>query len=165
MSRPPRLASGSPCTASRTLWKTNSAAPSAALIKTLPLKPDARVPPKWHPRHYRPAVAGADETVGPPVLHHLDAADDRGRLLAANRLRRMLVHRDHLRRLFDLGPFSGARGGQRRVDPILDTDEDDVHAQLAMRLDAARHDLLGGESTAHRIKPDFHFGLTSEGSD
>ena len=116
-------------------------------------------------RHYRPAVAGADETVGPPVLHHLDAADDRGRLLAANRLRRMLVHGDHLRRLFDLGPFSGARGGQRRVDPILDTDEDDVHAQLAMRLDAARHDLLGGEITAHRIKRDFHCGLTSEGSD
>jgi len=34
-----------------------------------------------------------------------------------------------------------------------------------MRLDAARHDLLGGEITAHRIKRDFDCGLTSEGSD
>src|ERR1700687_867373 len=114
-------------------------------------------------RHDRSAVPRAHEAAGPAVLDHLDAADDGRRLLAANRLRRMFVHGDHLGRILDLGPFPGARRGERGVHLLLDADEDHLDAQLAMRLDAAGHHLFGGEITAHGVKRDFHETRPAEG--
>src|ERR1700724_1960623 len=38
----------------------------------------------------------------------------------------------------------------------LDADKDDLDAELAVGLDAARHHLVRGEITTHRIERDFH---------
>ena len=75
----------------------------------------------------------------------------------------MFVHGDHLGRILDLGPFPGSRRGERGVHLLLDAHEDHFDAQLAMGLDAPRHDLLGGIITAHRVKRDFHREAPGEG--
>jgi len=68
----------------------------------------------------------------------------------------MLVHQDHLGRVFDLGPFAGAGGSERRVDALLDSHEDDLDTELAVGLHAALDHLLGGKVPTHRIERDLH---------
>jgi len=68
----------------------------------------------------------------------------------------MLVHADHLRRILDLGPLPGSRGGERGVDPVFDANEDDLDAQLAVGLDTTCHHLFRGKITAHGVKRDLH---------
>src|SRR3984893_10145782 len=116
------------------------------------------VKPKECGGHHRAAVPCADEAAGPSVLDHLDAADDGGCFLAAHRLRRMLVHGDHLGRILDLRPLPGAGRGEGGINLLLDADEDHLDPELAVRLHTARHHLVGGEITTHRIERDFHGG-------
>src|ERR1700694_3382900 len=116
-----------------------------------PVKPEKRR------AHHRTAVPCADEAADPSVLDHRAGPDNRRVLLSSDRLRRMLIHRDHLGRILDLCPLPGARCGEGGINLVLDADEDHLNPELAVRLHAARHHLVGSEITTHRIERDFHW--------